>query len=126
MVQSSTGWGTCTRPLLHFEEGHVSSRNRGFSRLVSLPQIPSPPAPPAEASIPGPQFQDRLLLLFLLSWLAEKRFDEAVGVELGDVGDLLAGADEADGYLQFVGDGEHHTALRRPVQLRHYRAIDVH
>ena len=43
--------------------------------------------------------------------IAEEAFDEGFGVEGGEVVGLFAGADEEDGEVEFVGDGEDYAAL---------------
>ena len=47
----------------------------------------------------------------LLIGVGEEAFDEGFGVEGGEVVGLFAGADEEDGEVEFVGDGEDYAAL---------------
>ena len=49
--------------------------------------------------------------------IAEEAFDEGFGVEGGEVVGLFAGADEEDGEVEFVGDGEDYAAFGGTVHL---------
>ena len=53
----------------------------------------------------------RLSRFLLVVSLGEEAFDEGFGVEGGEVVGLFAGADEEDGDVEFVADGEDYAAL---------------